>query len=641
GRTIRIITRAEGEKIEHVVDFDFSKYDDEFLSEEGKEKDLFLDDISIPLITRVPAAIKEKKIRIGTKLIDREPKGTLIEISNLKGSWTKEKIRNVYEDVTKLESIFEEKRKHNKDERHIRAKNSKNANNSLPFDVYVYKDKIHQSLKEEYLKELWRLLDDQSVLKVEGSYDEQKSVFKFDLNGQSKVLPLSDPDIVGLTVFNKRFGRGGEKLDKRPSKKTECGSFHFGFYIFDFRPQAPAKYRLDKKDKDIIREHRIYLYRDGIRVYPYGEPDDDWLQIDMYRGTIAAGHFLSNEQVVGYVKITQGQNPNLKDKTSREGLITEGNATEDFIVLVQTLLRYIRRKPFAQYLISHKSQTAHEIFRTQEIQQNIEKLKKIVGGSKKIADLIAVTEKAYRIEREFLIQRAETTEELAGVGLSVETSSHDIMAVMGKAMGTLDGLIRESLRGGEWDDDVLQEELQSLRGMLSFVEAQLKDIQLLFKSSKQRRRLIRIHEILEKIERIYRRILKDNHIKFSIRKTGSPLVAKTTDAVIMQLLINLFDNAIYWLQTVAKPEKEIQVWLDGNNSRLIFSDNGPGVKKDDEAYIFEAFYSGKGQEGRGLGLYIARQLLEKHDYAIDLAELKSERILSGANFVASFVSEEK
>ena len=74
---------------------------------------------------------------------------------------------------------------------------------------------------------------------------------------------------------------------------------------------------------------------------------------------------------------------------------------------------------------------------------------------------------------------------------------------------------------------------------------------------------------------------------------------------------------------------------------MIFSDNGPGVDKEDAPYIFEPFYSGKGEEGRGLGLYIARQLLERNDYSIELARLKSEKILPGANFVVNFVAEDK
>ena len=82
------------------------------------------------------------------------------------------------------------------------------------------------------------------------------------------------------------------------------------------------------------------------------------------------------------------------------------------------------------------------------------------------------------------------------------------------------------------------------------------------------------------------------------------------------------------------------ITLDGNNQQVIFSDNGPGVRDDDKPYIFEAFYSGK-EDGRGLGLYIARQLLQRMGYSISLAETPSEQILSGANFVINFVNSEE
>ena len=120
--------------------------------------------------------------------------------------------------------------------------------------------------------------------------------------------------------------------------------------------------------------------------------------------------------------------------------------------------------------------------------------------------------------------------------------------------------------------------------------------------------------------------------------TTCPLVVKTTDAVLLQVFINLFDNALYWLKTV-NGDRRILITLDGNQQRLIFSDSGPGVKPEDINYIFEAFYSGKGEEGRGLGLYIARQLLDRYDYSITLAEFSKDRLLKGANFVLEFVKE--
>src|SRR3546814_14901258 len=72
---------------------------------------------------------------------------------------------------------------------------------------------------------------------------------------------------------------------------------------------------------------------------------------------------------------------------------------------------------------------------------------------------------------------------------------------------------------------------------------------------------------------------------------------------------------------------------------MVFADNGPGIRPDDVPYIFEPFYSGKGEEGRGLGMYIARQLLERKDYTIEGAD-KSERLRGGAKLVVSFVKRE-
>jgi len=627
GRKIKIITRAAGENTEHVVGYDFSNYDDDFLTEGGKEKDLFIDDLKVSLLTRDPEVIVKGRISLGVRSLFRLAQGTRIEISGLKGSWSEKKIKEVYRDISRLESIFLH-----------RVNKPNDKPNKEAFDVWIYKDEKPQEVREEYLEKLFLLLDGSSVFQIEnGEYDEDKQEFRFFLNKIPKVLKLSDPQITGLNVFADRFGKGGEELKHR---KTECGSFTFAFYVFDFGTNAPAKYLLDKEDKAAIRDHRIYLYRDGIRVYPYGEPEDDWLGIDIHRGTVSAAQFLSNDQVVGYVNITQQHNPSLKDKTNREGLIEEGNATDDFIALLRTIFRYIREHDYKKYRLAIQSKIAQDIFRTEQVQQEFDNLKEVAKDNKKAAELIAKAEKAYKTERIYLVRRAETTEELAGVGLSVETASHDIMAIMGKAMMSIDGLIREVMHD-DLDQDELHKELQSLRGMLSFIEAQLKDIQLLFKSSKQRRKTIKIKEIVEKVERIYNRLLKKEGIETTIRELGSPLMAKTTDAVLLQLLLNLFDNAVYWLQQTSTKGKQIEILLDGNKGQMTFSDNGPGVDKEDIPYIFEPFYSGKGEDGRGLGLYIARQLLERNDYSIALAELRSEKIMSGANFVVSFVAEDR
>ena len=211
--------------------------------------------------------------------------------------------------------------------------------------------------------------------------------------------------------------------------------------------------------------------------------------------------------------------------------------------------------------------------------------------------------------------------------------------MLNKGIDAIDQLV-EDIDGGILSDEQIESDLHSIRGIFSFVRDRMGDIQLLFKSSKQRRRNIRFTDLLEKVEKIYSRTFKRENINYNVVKIGSPIIAKCTDAVILQLLINLFDNAIYWLGMPDMAEKKITITLDGNNQQVIFSDNGPGIRDDDKPFIFEAFYSGK-EDGRGLGLYIARQLLQRMGYSISLAEIDSEKVLPGANFVINFVKSDE
>src|SRR4029077_2100250 len=81
------------------------------------------------------------------------------------------------------------------------------------------------------------------------------------------------------------------------------------------------------------------IYRDGFRVWPYGEPHDDWLRLDQRRVNSPVEH-LSNNQVIGFIDIGRDRNADLKDQTNREGLI-HNQAFEDLRRLVYFVLQAI------------------------------------------------------------------------------------------------------------------------------------------------------------------------------------------------------------------------------------------------------------------------------------------------------------
>ena len=63
----------------------------------------------------------------------------------------------------------------------------------------------------------------------------------------------------------------------------------------------------------------IMLFRDGYRVLPYGEDEDDWLGLDR-RALASSGYKLSKAQFIGLVSISRTGNPELIDQTNRQGL---------------------------------------------------------------------------------------------------------------------------------------------------------------------------------------------------------------------------------------------------------------------------------------------------------------------------------
>ena len=621
GKVVTVTTRPPGADLENRLTYDFARFDDDFVSEDDEQKEIFLDEIKIELSQAEPV------------VLPGETHGTVIEIRNLKSAWNDEIVERLCRDISDLTDP---------------VSRITHRTSSGRFDIDIFVNGEHRFTDADQAESLKALIEDKAVLKIEGGFRSSEAAFAFDVNGAAVKISLRDPKITGLWVWRERFGRKRRSrvaeqmsMDFRPESETRfaCRDFAFHFHIFDFSRGIGGRHELKQVEKNRLKEHRIYLYRDDVRVYPYGDPDDDWLNIDVTRGTGRAGDFFSNDQVVGWIDITQEGNPDLRDKTNREGLIETGGASHDLIFLARLFLSYVKQVHFLRYQQKQRERSTTRFMRDEVVAQGLAELKEDLAkhGRSGQATEVARIETAYGREKAYLSQRAETAEDLAGVGLSVEMASHDIMLLLNRAL-RIGGRLARMARTAA--DEEIQKQADMLVGVLQQVVDGMGDVQILFKSSRRRRKVQKIEPVLDRIHKIYETLLDERRIRYHKVTDGrSPLVANTTDGVVMQVLINLFDNAAYWLETVDPSKREICVTLDGDRSELVFSDSGPGVDPEDLPYIFEPFYSGKGQEGRGLGLYIARQLLERHEYSIAVAE-NDRKLLPGANFVVSFVKED-
>ena len=526
GKTVNLTTRpanwllnsrgeSESSK-EYTLCFDLSSYDSDFIdgAKDGNEG-LYLDELNFKLEDQSPNVFVEHDVAINNLKFNKceNSHGTRIEISNLSGSWSLAKLKPIKDSFLRFGDLFNEVI--SSDEKH----------NSFTIGLYLNGATLVNDEKSNDIT-LRNLIETQSVLQItNGHYSSESGLFTYKQNGIIKSVSIQEDALRGLSVFRNHFQ---DKTTKIFRKVSDFGNFEFDFYVFDLNSKdETSKYYLPKEAKSIIKEHRIYLLRDNIRVLPYGDPDDDWLQIEVRRGTVRAGDFLSNDQIVGRIKITKFGNPHLKDKTNREGLIEEGNYTTDFICIIQSFLSYVRNGAYAVYLSDKEKKSQLDKVKRDAVGTEISNLRNQLKDNKQALSLLTQLENAYKSENKYLNCRVERTESLAAVGISVETASHDIMMMLNKGVDELRSLYEDSLHLN-FDHSNLTSELQKLYGVFSYIQNQMKDMQMLFTSSKQRRRQIRVKDILDKVIAIYKRTLIESKIEYKIDIIGSPLVAKCT-----------------------------------------------------------------------------------------------------------------
>lgn len=626
GRKVTIYSKEEVAQQVHKVVFDFTKYDDEFLTSFKTEEDIFLDELTIEYeaisVDDIPLDISIKKYNCGTAII----------IDSLKGDWDTKKIEEFEKDMLRF-CPFEI--------------DQKRIVENMDFNVNIFVNDIEEKYKESQLKEIENLIKDKSLYKISGRYDEEEKRLNFsyiEANGERKHISLSfieSQERNSLDFQAIRFFQDNLKEYYENGKTTICGNFQYEFYVFDFDSKQNEVFGLTIAQKELIRDHRIFLYRDGIRVQPYGAANDDWLQIDRTRASDKAGNMFSNDQLIGQIAITKKDNFNLRDKTSREGIIEDNESFTQFSKIIKGLLSYVRIKLYQNYKFRQKKNKEQKLIpkKKQQRTDNFSRLMEFAGDNKQIAKIVEDVKKDFKEQERVFESRLGVAERLAGVGLSVETASHDIMLTIERLQECIHDIYVESIPSLINDIEVINNKAQNAEGMVGLVYMKMKDLQQIFVSSKQRAKIIRVEEILTKIQSIYAKSYKEKDINVEIVKEGkSPVIAKTIDAVLFQVFINLFDNALYWL-SFQDSKRDVKIYLNSDDQTITFSDNGPGVTMDDAPFVFDAFYSGKGEEGRGLGLYIAKILLNRYNYNIELLTDDWEKKLPGANFRISFLAD--
>ena len=208
-----------------------------------------------------------------------------------------------------------------------------------------------------------------------------------------------------------------------------------------------------------------------------------------------------------------------------------------------------------------------------------------------------------------LQERAEADLELTQLGMAVGIIDHEFQS-------TVHSLRKNLQRLKAWADanDQLSEVYDGLRVNFEHLDGYLTLFTPLHRRMHRTRILIKGSAIGKFLLDLFEDRLNRHNIQLRITRRFRRHRIRGYPSTFYPVFVNLVDNAIFWLKD---QEGDRMIRVDAGDDRMIVADTGPGIDSRDREAIFEMGFSRK-PGGRGLGLYISQQVLNRQGYELFL-----------------------
>ena len=569
GRFIRLTTRIKGGD-ELVMEFDWDKL------ERAKE----LHAASVSLTRQSPKEFRGRS------------HGTLLQVTRLRETWARGELRRLYRSINSLRSPF-----------------------GGPEDFGVV---FSAPDKEAWLEGLFAAEEAQkcALYRVAGAFEDDSAQFQYHFKpppGYSNRIKARRVPVTNVRL-QKKQGRTSVPLSLQ---QFQIGRVEFEMWLFDRDPAVTRAMTDDVKGlKDYLDDNGgVRIYRDGIRVYDFGEPGNDWLNLDLRRVNTPTAR-ISNNQVIGALRLDAATSDDLREKSNREGFI-ETPAFADFRDAVISVLTHI------------------EAEKTKDQRRLREVLGKSVGRNvfKRLTEVREVLESQGAL--------AEVEPKLKEVEKEMEVYRDQLLhaAVPGLTIGFMlhgaEKLLEELRQAVKKDAST-----ERVRELVERLYRTMRPVTNLLKNPGRARirASVLIDEALFSTELRLRKhgitLLKGGKVNddYDVRGSKQMLVASIT---------NLIDNSIHWLETKDPKRKLLYVGvtheMSGGNA-IVVADNGPGFGNDAPEDLMTPFFSRR-HGGMGLGLYIVSEVMRVNGGQLvfpDRGDLDLPREISGAVVALQF-----
>ncbi len=461
-----------------------------------------------------------------------------------------------------------------------------------------------------------------------------------------------------LGVETTDYKKIGKERDDDSTTFNSARSIHFKTYYFIYeRSLIPGP--LFSYVKNLGSEMGgIRLYRNGFRVPPYGEKNNDWLGLDesVRRKTYLFPH--QNQSFFGFVEIDDASSDLFEETSSREGLIENEALTEIENFVFRTIMTACQEVA----ALRNRKQTANQKdwkkkSPNQKMQEALNEFSDLIGKDKEQKDeSLGDTEhddeqrqqyeQVYEKIRESQEEQEKQTEKLqdeinmlrvlAGLGLAIGEFIHEIKYYFPGFSAEIEQLKRllEPNLGALERIDILESNLMAMQSYTTFFGSTI---------SNNARRVLEPVNLKEEINSFEKVIARDcGKANIIITDNRDDLAVLLADMKTLpmhksewaSIFFNLYTNAKKAIKRSSRSNQG-QIRIDCTqglkNLILDFSDNGCGVDPAIRGHIFEAFVtttsaagSGSPDEeaytGTGLGLSILHDIVNSYGGQIYLLE---------------------
>jgi signal transduction histidine kinase len=598
GKRLTIITQTEDSQSAQRVFIDWEKF------EKNQE------------LNRITSQIEiiEKKNKPGTTLI----------IEDVEEKWTKSDIQRVYRYLSDILQPFPISKKLEEGKR------------DPGFTVTV-----HQvtGKKVEEIASTETLFYQYALAEIDGHINEKG---KAHWSIKSKILNIDEKGNV--------IGNGDSKGNTQPyiaARNVHLKAYYYIYKIKEFLPN-PVRSLVESTNRE---QGGIRLYRNGFRVPPYGNPDDDWLRLDVRDARRQILAPIKNQNFLGFIEVTDPEGQLFNEASSREGLLENqafndlkhfaGNVLESAVTRVAEVRKKKVRPTQTQISPEERLDKA-----TKDIVQAVEDISKLDGGSDQETKK-TFSEKT-RVLSEVLVPslKEAINAQADNVGaLLEEISMLRILASLGLAIGEFTHEIREMFGSLEADTNNILEKANTITETHNYVQRLNSNLKTFKTYTAFFDRTVAANaqrdtepQELNKVINIFWKLTqasaKDRGIEIpkpSV-KNYDLFTTPMHPSEWTSILFNLYTNAYKAIVRAQKARGSIKMIAgrDEKNVFLEFCDNGIGVPEGKEERIFDAFYTTSPLpepaadpidelQGSGLGLKIIRDIVESYGGNIQLS----------------------